>query len=394
MLFGERNIVLFLEEHRMRLLEKLGELSEEIILNTGIDILSQSLADQFMFAVPVLREDEIEIDRRENLPSHLPSTFVVMVSIPFEGDSSLFYMQPSRSGLRNIPATIYNGILRFNIDIDGRMVQNDAESVKQAIADRQQEVKKNLEQLQLDVSEFNAELFNSIRKNIEASRDKILSQKQLIASLGFPLKERNDSVMTFVVPVHRKKLTSLPNTPKAIFSPEPTLSMEDYDHILGLIAKMSVVMERSPKAFSNLDEEALRTIFLIPLNGHFEWQATGETFNFSGKTDIIISMNGGNIFIAELKFWVGRQSLIKALDQLLGYITWRDTKTALVMLNRNKNLTALLPQIPDELKTHSNFVREMGKPFDTAFRFVFSHKDDKMRELIVTVMVIEVPTQP
>jgi hypothetical protein len=35
-------------------------------------------------------------------------------------------------------------------------------------------------------------------------------------------------------------------------------------------------------------EEDLRQHFLVQLNGQYEGQATGETFNFQGKTDILI----------------------------------------------------------------------------------------------------------
>src|SRR5260370_4966399 len=54
-----------------------------------------------------------------------------------------------------------------------------------------------------------------------------------------------------------------------------------------------------------MGEEDLRTHFLVQLNGVYEGQATGETFNFEGKTDILIRADGGNIFIAERKFWSG-----------------------------------------------------------------------------------------
>jgi hypothetical protein len=37
----------------------------------------------------------------------------------------------------------------------------------------------------------------------------------------------------------------------------------------------------------------------VQLNRHFEGAATGETFNHRGKTDILIRVDGKNIFIAE-----------------------------------------------------------------------------------------------
>lgn len=57
-------------------------------------------------------------------------------------------------------------------------------------------------------------------------------------------------------------------------------------------------MELSPHAFLEMDEEALRSHFLVQLNGVYEGAATGETFNFQGKTDILIRKDGKNVFAA------------------------------------------------------------------------------------------------
>lgn len=74
---------------------------------------------------------------------------------------------------------------------------------------------------------------------------------------------------------------------------------------------MVLVMERSPHAFAKMGEEDLRTHFLVQLNGLYEGQATGETFNFEGKTDILIRVEGKNIFIAECKFWTGPKRITR-----------------------------------------------------------------------------------
>ena len=93
---------------------------------------------------------------------------------------------------------------------------------------------------------------------------------------------------------------------------------------------MAFVMERNPQSFATLDEEAIRDHFLVPLNAQFSGEATGETFNHQGKTDILIRHKDNNIFIAECKFWGGEQLLLETIDQLLRYTQWRDTKTAIL----------------------------------------------------------------
>jgi hypothetical protein len=96
-----------------------------------------------------------------------------------------------------------------------------------------------------------------------------------------------------------------PSASTAAFKPEPVLDEKNYRAILEVIQSMAMVMERSPTAFAAMGEEDLRQHFLVQLNGHFEGAASGETFNYQGKTDILIREQDRNIFIAECKFWRG-----------------------------------------------------------------------------------------
>ena len=167
--------------------------------------------------------------------------------------------------------------------------------------------------------------------------------------------------------------------------------MAEYEHILSVVSNMVLVMERSPRAFQGMSEEDLRQHFLVQLNGHYEGQATGETFNFEGKTDILIRADGRNIFIAECKFWAGASTMSDALDQLLGYTSWRDTKTALLIFNRNRQMSTVLEKIPDVVRGHTNFKREVTYDSETGFRFILGHRDDLNREIILTVLAFDVP---
>lgn len=150
-------------------------------------------------------------------------------------------------------------------------------------------------------------------------------------------------------------------------------------------------MERSPRTFAKMNEKALRDQILIQLNGHYEGQATGETFNSTGKTDILIRSDRKNLFIAECKFWGGPKELLNTLDQLLGYVSWRDTKTAVIVFNRNQDHTAVLQKIAETVPQHPCFKRDLGKQGETHFRYVFHQPGDKNREVIVTVFAFDIP---
>jgi hypothetical protein len=91
--------------------------------------------------------------------------------------------------------------------------------------------------------------------------------------------------------------------------------------------------------------------------------------------------------------WDGPEYFKTKIDELLGYTSWRDTKTAIIIFNRNKNLSAVLSHIPNAVKEHPNFHREgTSYKHETGFRFVLHHRDDKNRELTLTVLVFDVPS--
>jgi hypothetical protein len=141
-----------------------------------------------------------------------------------------------------------------------------------------------------------------------------------------------------------------------------------------------------------MDEESIRQQFLVPLNANFDGAATGETFNYNGKTDILIRYEGKNIFIAECLIWKGKEYLLEKIDQLLKYAQWRDTKTAILVFNKNKEFSGVVNQIIDIVKEHPNFIKQLEYINETGFRFVIRQKDDTSREIILTVLCFNIPT--
>jgi hypothetical protein len=157
------------------------------------------------------------------------------------------------------------------------------------------------------------------------------------------------------------------------------------------MADMALVIERNPSAFEHLNEEQIRFHFLVPLNALYEGNATAETFSYEGKTDIQIRHQGRPIFTAECKFWAGPKGLLGTIDQLLSYVTWRDTKTAVLLFNRQKEFSRVLTQIEPTLQKHPNFCQFEGVTNETQFRFILSQPNDKTRQIIATVLAFDIP---
>ena len=127
------------------------------------------------------------------------------------------------------------------------------------------------------------------------------------------------------------------------------------------------------------------------VNGQFEGQATGETFNAAGKTDILLRIEGRNAFIGECKFWKGRKVYRETIDQLLGYSSWRDTKTAILVFNKNKDTSNVLDEIKAASEEHQYYKRTLNWKHQSGFRFVMHHPADTNRELTMTVLVFDIP---
>jgi hypothetical protein len=247
--------------------------------------------------------------------------------------------------------------------------------------------------LRSSAESLNASLPAIARNAVEARKAKVLKDRNSVANLGFKIKSRLDAPKTFVAPVTRKKIVPIPAPTKSgeAYKPEPTLDEDTYSQILKIIESMTDVMERSPSAFVGMGEEALRQHFLVQLNGQFEGAATGETFNFIGKTDILIRVEGKNIFIAECKFWGGEKAYLETIDQLLGYLSWRDTKAAVIVFNRNKGFSAVLKTMLEATEKHAHKKRGPVKQSETRYRYIFGNATDHNREVILTVLAFDVP---
>ena len=388
-LFSKYDLSDVLRATEKKIFEEIDAIEGNRLLNTSVDDLCDYFEKKYKGEVPQLKENEITVDQQEvKRPPYAAGTAVTFF-VPFDGDAELFRCRPSTFTV-SFPRAI---IGQIEIVLTYPCTTHDAAAVKSEFDKDLSEIRQFLEWITHDVSSFNASLRDKARIRIEARRQKLLKDKNLVASLGFPLKQKDDALRTYVVPtVRRKVVISMPTATTAPFVPEPRLDMQEYEHILSVISNMVAVMERSPNAFCGMKEEDLRQHFLVQLNGQYEGQATGETFNFEGKTDILIRAEGKNIFVAECKFWRGPESLKEALDQLLGYATWRDTKIALLIFNRERQLSSVLTKIPEVIKEHPNLKREVSYGSETGFRFVLHHRDDTNRELILTVLVFEVPT--
>lgn len=402
-LFSDYDMFSVLEGQKKAVLDEVASIDGNRLLNTSVDDLCTYFVKKYRLHPPVLLEDQTVADHEEKKidVSKDPNRYIrdpsrpfyvdgtrVKIEVPFEGDANFFKVQASTSTSSPPVAEIQGKILLLSISGTNLTTEGTISQIDRSLG----EIKKHLSWIKNDVKPFNEQLESLAREAIEARRQKLLADQNLIASLGFPLKRRENAPTTYAAPeVRRTVVPEMPKASTAPFKPEPALDMEHYEHILKVVSSMVQVMERSPSAFRNMEEEHLRDHFLVQLNGQYEGKATGETFNYNGKTDILIRVQDRNIFIAECKFWSGPKGLLETIDQILSYTNWRDTKTAILLFNRNKNFSRVLEEIPGTVENHPKCKRKLEYKSETGFRFTLGHRDDENRELILTILAFDVP---
>jgi len=401
-LFSGRTLISILQEREHEFLQDINTFDDNNLLNTNIEDWCNLYEENYRFEPLLLKEDKIYIAQEEALVPVQNSWkgwtqekgTKISYFIPFGGEEELFRYQPSAyiSNGNPLIGKIYND----ELVLEYPELHAEANKINLKFQHDLSKIQENIRLINQEVLDYN----NSIRTKVKAKiehrcqeiRQEVLHDQILVTALGYPLKPEDNMPQTNSAPTIKRKIAvSKPSVSKLPVAPDPVLEMEEYEHILYVITRMITVIERSPDIFRKIGEEDLRTHFLVQLNAHYEGQATGETFNGNGKTDILVRINDKNIFIAECKFWGGETKLRETVDQLLGYTSWRDTKTALLIFNRNKDFSAVVQKIPTAIQKHPNFKNEIDCNYETGFRCMLHHPNDINRELILTTLAFEVP---
>ena len=367
------------------------ELEEHYIARARIEELELNIDDKYLDnkrSVQLTAYDDF--DRR---PFKISGTEIEL-HIPYTGDKDLFEIRASTYSLSGYPDITVND-KEIIMKVSYQDYKADGEKVKRTMESDLKSIVKAVQNLSRDVRDYNSKIETSIKTALKSKIKKAKKSIDVLEFLDVPVKRKNIPE-TYVTDVKRKVKTSRtpikPRKPRASvrpYKPEPVLEMSEYNHILGVLRGMSKVIERSPQSFSNLNEEAIRTHFLLQLNGHYEGNATGETFNKSGKTDILIRVEDRNIFIGECKFWKGQKSFDDAISQLLGYLAWRDTKCALLIFNKNKNSSDVAKKMNIVMTDRAECKRILEVNLEGNSKYIFIKEDDPGREIIITTQLYD-----
>ena len=317
------------------------------------------------------------------------SAFLLSLGVPFTGDKDLLWCIPNPTQGNPPQFLVADSELIFQLHNKDKFNPDRVGAIfKHALA----ELDAWLTLPNLEAEKFNRGLKSQLPKWLSDRKKTLDDNAALMAALPFPLEKAVPPV-PLAVPLERK-IIEVPTTATSESERECFLKEAHYRDILNTLALMSGVMERSPRAFYKIDEESLRFFFLVWLNANYKRQATAETFNVGGKTDILITVEEKTVFIGECKFWSGAKSLTAAIDQILSYACWRDTKTAILLFVRKGKFSEVIEKIAPTVGNHRNFVKNLDLTKQNEKSFLLHGKRDDGQQFTLTVVAFDVPRFP
>jgi len=378
--------------------------NDDYILNVNKEEYIQHLISEFQINPIEIHKDQLTVStHEEHIPAEIhPSSFfmdrgssyprdVITFHLPFTGDKELLNIKASTYSMSAPLITIEGNCICFNIINFGL----EPERIKQESERTISSLIKQNGYLTNDLKQFNSSIESIANQAFDARKQQLLKKNDLMSAIGVPVRKSSDTPSTFSVPTKRTKAIS--STPKPTvtergYTPEPTINEKIYGEILKVIHDVGKQFERLPSTYAGKEEEHLRDHMLLILEPNFEGSATGETFNKSGKTDILLRHEGNNVFIAELKFWHGQKGFLETITQLLGYLSWRDSKAAVVMFVKNKDFSSVLETAQQAIKEHDNYLGFIKEQEEGWYHYRFHINEDHNREVKLALMLFHIPT--
>jgi hypothetical protein len=273
------------------------------------------------------------------------------------------------------------------------VVQTSSEAIKHAIHKIQSRVREYNQSIDSENQGFRQHVLNAVTSKRNRVLEKHKELDDLATAVGIPIKRIADPAM--VVPTPPRVRTKIaPMLPPASKPPtRPVLEADKFTAILDLLNNSCRSFERTPQTFQQLTEEGLRDVLLSNLNAVFEGAAAGETFQGIGKVDIHLRISQGEVFIAELKFWDGPESLRVVIGQLRDRLTWRDSYGVALVLSRNAGFDDVLKSARETIQAVEGFVLgSLQAKSDNHFAARFTIPSADARQATIHVLVFNLYT--
>jgi hypothetical protein len=401
--FSEYDGFSLIENQRGQIVSEINSQPDNYILNVNKKEYIDHLVSKYTIPPIELHREQLSASAYEaQIPAERhPSLYwvesgksyardVIKFHLPFTGDPQLLKVRASTYSLSARRITVEDNCICFeiiNFNVEPERIKQESEQTINSLASQNQH-------LTNDLNTFNRSIESIASQAFDARKQQLLKKNDLMAALGIPIRKSTDTSETFSIPAKRTKVIPTKTKPQVTekgYTPEPTLDDSIYQQILKIIHDVGRQFERLPSTYAGKEEEHLRDHMLLILEPNFEGSATGETFNKAGKTDILLRHEGKNVFIAELKFWHGKKAYFDTISQLLSYLTWRDSKAAVVVFVKNKEFSPVLETVKKTTLEHDNCLGFVYGQEEGWFHYRFHINEDRNREVKLSVMLFHLP---
>lgn len=400
--FAKYDLSAVLEAQRAKLGQTIREESEDYLLNVNREEFLKHLLEKFHISPLELHVDRLTAEPEEMMiPAEMfPNDFsvrsgksypklVITYHLPFSGDPQLLDMQANVFGLWTPSVSVQGQTVLFDY-VDFRQQPDETKRHADEIVRSLQGSAHNVNS---QLAGYNTSLRAHAEQVFDARKNQLLERRNYLQALNIPIRATQQTAGTYAAPAPRKiePVTPKPTVTDRGYKPEPTLDDGIYHQILKVIHDVGTGFEKLPSTYTGKDEETLRDHFLIALAPNFIGSTTGETFNKTGKTDILLRHEQSNLFVAEFKIWKGAKGCLETVSQLVSYLTWRDSKAAIVFFVRNQNFSEVLETLRTTVPQHPNYLGAANPSSETWFNFRLHVNGDRNREIKLAVLAFHFP---
>ena len=380
--------------------KKIDTMSNEEIMANDLDVLAENIYQEyFIEPVTIFEEDFSKRSIKQGkIQKYIDPFFrdysdreyvevdgvIAEFYFPYTGESDLFKCRASTFSMGVYPEiTVNKTTVSFRIERSLSEMNNAKakDSLLGSLEQALKEIRDGLSYANNDVTAFNNSLKRQAMKWLEEKKKKVEAYFSIATMLEVPIEKKEYAqthipLKRHIVPVAKHYETS--NYYGILDG--------DYKDILDSIKHTGSTYERTPSSYKTLHEEDLRNTLLAALNATYKGDATGETFRNRGKTDICIERDNRAAFVAECKMWTGQKEVGKAIDQLDGYLTWRDCKTALIYFVRRKDFLKTLESAEAALRAYDGMRNVMALD-KNEFECLFLSKANPGQQIKMRVML-------
>lgn len=272
-----------------------------------------------------------------------------------------------------------SGMFRITVDRNPSAIKGAVDSLEAVLLNKNSQIESSNPQLKEKIKMMVKERIEKVKKNKS-------DFEEVLKTINFPLEIVNkDAVKPIDFGIKTQIKALIPPTPKP--KVEYVLDREKVLTILQIIDNLVKSWETAPNSYNNRPEEDLRDIILSSLNSVFGGKATAETFSKKGKADIFLSIEENAALVMECKWWDGEKMLVEAINQILGYITWRHSFGIIIVFSKNQDFTNVLDSVKQAIQAHELYKNGMKSISNTHFESIHTFPEDDRKTIELHVVV-------